>query len=190
LEKELSKFRGSNFLITFKYAKAWGTIPVVDATLDSMKQFGCFDYDYFINLTGQCYPLKPIDSIKKFLQGKKFAYIEEFKMPEGAPKGWGKRGGLDRIAYLHFRNPFFGVCSFLPNKLSRSSKKEARRFIKLPRMNKQLPYNLEPYGGSAYFCLAKKHIDFILEYLKNKPDLIAFLDMPLLLMNFSFTLLL
>jgi hypothetical protein len=171
---KLAKFKGSNFLITFRHEKAWGTFPVVDATIDSMKQFNNLDYNYFINLTGQCYPLKSVNSIKQFLDNKNFAYLEAFKIPGSAPKGWGKRGGLDRIENSYYRNPLFVGYTLLSNRLSRSTKKEVRRFIKLPRVNKRLPYNLEPYGGSAYFCLSKKHIDFILEYLKNKMDLLDF----------------
>ena len=41
-------------------------------------------------------------------------------------------------------------------------------------MKRTLPYNLEPYGGDTWFCLAKKHVDYILEFLDDKPDLCAF----------------
>ncbi len=55
-----------------------------------------------------------------------------------------------------------------------STNNETRRFFKIPRINRHLPYNLKPYGGSAYFCLAKRHVSYILRYIENKPDLIGF----------------
>jgi hypothetical protein len=171
---ELEKFKGSNFLVSFNYGKAWGTFQLVDAMLDSMQKFDCFEYDYLINLSGQCYPLKSVDSIKSFLHKKSLAYLEQFKMPTDAPKGWGKRGGLDRLEYSYYKNPFLILFEKVYNTISRSSKYDARGLIKIPRINRRIPHNLEPYGGSMWFCLTKKHVDFILEYLKDKPDLIAF----------------
>ncbi len=172
--KELSKYGGSNFVTTYNYGKAWGTFQLVDAMLQSMKKLDCFDYDYLINLSGQCYPLKSVDSIKDFLNKTSFAYMEQFKIPAGAPKGWGKRGGLDRVEYSYYKNPLLILTEVIFNKISKSSKYDARRLIKLPRINKQIPYNLEPYGGSMWFCLTKKHVDFILGFLENKSDLLDF----------------
>jgi hypothetical protein len=96
--------------------------------------------------------------------------MENFKLPSA---NW-KNGGLDRFEYSYFKNPFFILREILLNKISGSSKHKIRKFIKLPRINHQLPYKLEPYGGSAYFCLTKKHVDYILKYLKDKPKLITF----------------
>jgi|WetSurMetagenome_2_1015567.scaffolds.fasta_scaffold07195_4 hypothetical protein len=171
---ELSKFRGINFLVTFNSGKAWGTFQLVAAMLDSMQKFDSFEYDYLINLSGQCYPLKSVDSIKSFLHKKSFAYLEQFKLPIGAPKGWGKRGGLDRLEYSYYKNSLLILYEKVFNKISKSSKYDARGLIKIHRINKQIPYKLEPYGGSMWFCLTKKHVDFILEYIKEKADLLKF----------------
>lgn len=170
-EKEFKEFESDSFFTIFKYGRSWGRFSVVDAMLDSMREFACFDYDYFINLSGQCYPLKSIDSIKRSLHNKDFAYMETFKLPW---RGWGKRGGLDRVECAYYRNPFFILYDVLSNKMLGSSKYERRGFIRLPRINRQLPYNLVPYGGSAWFCLTKKHVDYVLEYLSGKPDLVDF----------------
>jgi hypothetical protein len=170
----LSQFKSKNFSITFRNGKGWGSFQLVDAMLNSMRKFHCLDYDYFINLSGQCYPLKSIDSIKKFFDNKSFAYIQQFKLPEGAPKGWGKRGGLNRLEYSYYKNPFLILLEMIIKKLSKSSKYDARRPVKIPRIHRRIPYNLEPYGGEMWFCLGKKHVDYILEYLKDKSDLVAF----------------
>ena len=54
--KEFKEFKSNNFRVAFEQKNAWGAFPVVQSTLDAMKKFFCFDYDYFINLSGQCYP--------------------------------------------------------------------------------------------------------------------------------------
>jgi len=171
--RELKEFESDNFFAIFRYERSWGQFQVVDATLDSMKRLARFDYNYFINLSGQCYPLKPIDSVKRFLDGKSYAYMATFKMPYPSL-------GLGRIRYSYYRNPFFSLCDIFLDKTFGKWKYETRRFVRhgyflrFPRINKQLPYNLEPYGGSAYFCLPKKHVDYILEFLREKPSVLDF----------------
>jgi hypothetical protein len=170
-KKELGQFEGENFFVIFRNANAWGTFPLVDAMLDSMRKFAFFDYDYYINLSGQCYPLKSTAFIKKFLQNKNSVFMESFKLPW---VGWGKHGGLDRIQYYYYRNPVFVLFRFLLNKISRSTTFDRLRFIRIPRINKQLPYNLQPYGGPMWFCLNKKCVDYILEYLKTREKMLVF----------------
>jgi hypothetical protein len=157
--------------VVYKYARAWGTYQLINVMLDAMKKAVCFDYNYFINLSGQCYPLKSIDSIKKALHGKNLAFMDFFKIPDAR---WGKQGGLERLNYSYYENPFSNLHNILLEKMLGSSKNDKKRVIKLPRINRRIPYNLEPYGGSMWFCLTKKHVDYILEYLKNKPALLDF----------------
>jgi hypothetical protein len=170
-KRELNQFEGENFFVSFKHRIGWGTFQLVDAMLDSMRKFALHNYDYYINLSGQCYPLKSTASIKKFLHNKNSIFIESFKLPWA---GWGKNGGLDRIKYSYYRNPIFVSYSFLLNKILRSAKLDMKRFIRIPRINSQLPYNLQPYGGSTWFCLIKKCVDYVLEYLKNHEKVLAF----------------
>ena len=51
----------------FKYANGWGSFKLVQATLDAMEHFREMPYDYFINLSGQCYPLRTVEHIKQRL---------------------------------------------------------------------------------------------------------------------------
>ena len=112
-KKELREFEGDNFFVTFEPGKSWGTFALVEATLSSMRKFACFDYDYFINLSGQCYPLKSIDSIKRFLQETGSAYMGYFKLPSSC---WDNNGGLGRFQYSYYKNPFFVQVLFCPIK--------------------------------------------------------------------------
>jgi len=160
-----------NIFLDFGYDKCWGTFKIVSATLDSMKRFARFDYDYFINLSGHCYPLKSTSEIKQFLRDKNSAYVEWFKLPIAF---MGPTGGLHRIKFSYYKHPVFEFRARALNWLSGYEKFENRRFLRLPKFQTHLPYELSPYIGSQWFCITKKHVNYILEYVRNKPKLIGF----------------
>jgi len=88
--------------------------------------------------------------------------------------------GVKRYRYSYYPLPFFGVFNFAL-KVTKLEKTSTGRmiygrnlFIRIPRINKQLPYGLQPYGDSAWFCLSKKHVDYVLSFIRGKPDLIRF----------------
>lgn len=74
-------FPKDNVVISFVYEDSYGTFELVDATLNAMKYFTDYDYQYFINLSGQDYPLKSVDAIKKILKEDKVSYIDYYTMP-------------------------------------------------------------------------------------------------------------
>jgi hypothetical protein len=155
------KYSGGNLILTSKYRIGGahvgrggylGSYAVVQATLAGMNWFRSYDYDHFIFLSGQCYPLKPLTKIKQELGKKNVAYMEYFKLPS---KVWeGENWGLDRINYYYIT---IGSVN-----------------IRLPRLNKTLPNNLEPYGGSLYFCLPKRFVDYALDYIADHPEIMRF----------------
>jgi hypothetical protein len=165
--KSLEEFKSDNFFVTQKYSKAWGMFELVQVTLNSMKYFASKNYDYFINLSGQCYPLWPVEEIHSFFSDKTYAYLNEFSLPDEAPSGWGKSGGLERFQNSYYKNPFFPIIKalFKINKLM---------FIKIPRFRRAIPGNLKPYGGSMWFCLHKNQVNYILDYVNRNPEIINF----------------
>jgi hypothetical protein len=46
--------------------------------------------------------------------------------------------------------------------------------LRIPRVNKKLPCNLKPYGGSAFFCLPKQQVNYVTEYLDENPSVKKF----------------
>lgn len=114
------------------------------------------DYDYFVHLSGQTYPLKSLRFIKQELTSGT-AYMHYFKLP--ATNYWiDEHGGLDRINYYYY---MFDYDKF-------------RKRIRIPRMSKTLPYGLEPYGGSHYFFLPKRVVEYVLDYSSTHPQVIKF----------------
>ena len=170
--REIAEIGAHNIIVRFNYGKSWGTFPVVSATLDAMRGLAKSDYDYFINLTGQCYPLKSNIAIKHFLHGRNTTFMEKFKLPY--PAIFGGNGGLDRIRFSYYKHPILDFRTKLLNSISGQERFENRRFIRLPKFSTVLPYGLEPYAGSMFFCFAKKHVDFVLAYLRDKPKIIKF----------------
>jgi hypothetical protein len=148
--------RTKNITIRSEFRIKWGSFDVPKATLNSMNYFEGSDYDYFINLTGECYPLQPISQIKGTFTDQDSGFMTFWKMPY---EGWYK-GGMDRI-----NNHFF----FLPQK-----KYPYVRKIGIPRLRRKLPFNLKPYGGWALFCLPKELVSYVLEFLEENPSVKSF----------------
>lgn len=144
----------ANLKIVSEYRCKWGSFETVYATLSAMKYFENFNYDYFINLSGDCYPIKPIHQIKQFFQGKNEGFMEFFKLPADV---W-QNGGLDRFRYKHY---FLCI-------LNRT------HIVRLKRLHWQLPCNLKPYGGSSWFCLPKKQVSYILSFVAKNVQILKF----------------
>ncbi len=144
----------SNFTTVFKYADGWGSFKLVQATLDAMRHFRETDYDYFINLSGQCYPLRPVEEIKQRLvaaRGKALMEHEPFPRPRWSDE----RGGFRRVDHFWFK-PF-----------------RTLNMWSLPRLGR-VPLGMQPYGGSQWFCLPKKHVERILDILDEHPEVVRF----------------
>lgn len=146
-EKKLLPNKCENILISSDYKASYATFNLVQATIDAMQHFSKYKYDYFINLSGQCYPLKHINQIKKELDQKNIAYMHYDTLPSDKLH----KTGLNRIHY-HW---------FLINKYS----------LLIPKIRKKLPYNLQPYWGWNWFCLPRYFIDYILQYIDEHPKL-------------------
>jgi hypothetical protein len=129
----------------------YGSFGMVDATLSAMRSYDDYNYDYFIELTGDSYSLKTPEVIKKELNEKNCAMIEFFELPY---KGW-YQGGLHRLS-----NRFY----FMPRR-----KYPFVWTIRFPRLNKELPCGFKPYGGRGNLCLQKRHVSYILEFVEKNP---------------------
>ena len=130
----------------FKYANGWGSFKLVQATLDAMGHFREMPYDYFINLSGQCYPLRPVEQIKQRLAAENSRSLMEYE-PFPRERWADERGGYRRVQRIFFR-PF----------------KHANVWS-VPRLRK-MPLGMRPYGGSQWFCLHKKHVEYVLSFLE------------------------
>jgi hypothetical protein len=172
----------SNVSLIFRSYNAWGTIDQVKTTIDAMGHFKNSNYSYFVNLTGQCYPIKSIRSIKETLSKNKCSYMEFKKMEFTKMLNDSKYEKdktiycppktefHDRFHYCYYPIPSWGPIQFLKELML--SRPDTNKFIKIPRLNKKLLTSFDLYIGSTWFCLHKDHVEYILDFIKNNPDYI------------------
>jgi len=145
-----------NIKIISEFICKWASFGIVDATLSAMKFSENLDYDYFINLTGECYPVKSRSQIQQTFEKNNMAFLTYWKLPYD---GW-YQGGLNRVNNMYFSIPKRGYPYV--------------RLFKIPRLRKRLPGNLQFYGGWSLFCLPKDIIRYLVSFTENNPKFKAF----------------
>ncbi len=139
-----------------RHRSQWGGFGHVRATLKGIDHIVETEvpFDYAVLLTGQDYPLRPPAEIARFLgaaEGR--SYMRHVGLPW---EPWGRRGGLDRIEDWH-------VITY------------RRLHVALP-LRRRLPGGLEPYGGSAYWCLSRSLVHFVHGFVSGNPDYVRFFE--------------
>lgn len=139
-----------------RHRSQWGGFGHVRATLKGIDHLVGDEvpFDYAVLLTGQDYPLRPPTEIAGLLgtSGGR-SYMRHVALPW---EPWGSRGGLDRIEDWH-------VITY------------RRLHLALP-LRRRLPGGLEPYGGSAYWCLSSTLVHFVHGFLSENPDYVRFFE--------------
>jgi hypothetical protein len=179
---ELKEFRKDNVFISFINKDSWGTFELVNATLNAMKYFANFEYQYFVNLSGQDYPLKDTYTIKNVLKKKNVSYIDYTSM--GSYKKYTLKQNREELPlttkyfirqeYLHYKVPFSMDIKKLMSNFKKVIRFDTPIFLKLPRLNRNILYDFEFFIGSQWFCLTKSHVNYILAFLKENPDFVKF----------------
>ena len=147
------------------YSVEWGDFSVCEATLHLLQEaHNRGFYDYYFLISGADYPIKNNDYIRKYLRqsmGKEFIGI---KMMPTSDKP------LYRFEKYHIPGMYrhiFG--SMLINNLNTIIRK-------LPYKRK-FPVeisSLQPYAGTAWWCLSGGCIDYIMTRLKKHPILFEY----------------
>ena len=139
-----------------RHRSQWGGFGHVRATLKGIDHVvgSGVPFDYAVLLTGQDYPLRPHAEIARFLgDAGERSFMRHILLPW---EQWGPRGGLDRIEDWH-------VITY------------RRLHLALP-LRRRLPGGLEPYGGSAYWCLSSTLVHFVHGFLSENPDYVRFFE--------------
>jgi hypothetical protein len=155
-EEMVSRCRDLDVAWLPRHRSHWGGFGHVRATLKGIDHFmgNGVPFDYAVLLTGQDYPLRSPAAIARFLgDAGGRSYMRHRRLPWPP---WGKRGGLDRIEDWH-------VITY------------RRLHLALP-LRRRLPYGLEPWGGSAYWCLSSRLVHFVHGYLREHPGYVPFFE--------------
>lgn len=159
----------------------------VQAALEGLRQayYSEKTFDYFVNLSGQDYPIKTKNQINEKLKSNPDAsYMWYLKLPheDRHPVKGAICQRMNRVEFWHFRYKNFYLR--LPDlklrkpTLAATVKNAPLWLISklfLPEKRK-LPENLVFYGGSAWWCLNRKHSAYILEFLQRNEKFSAFFD--------------
>jgi hypothetical protein len=156
-----------------RYDGRWGGLGIVDAALSGLAQSVADGCDFFVLLSGQDFPLRPMGEIVEFArEAGSRSYVENFGLP--APH-W-RFGGSDRTDFYTYDllgrretciprgqdASFLNWKGWILNQLLRM-----RTALKPPR---RFPPYVRPFGGSQWWNLSRVAADYILGFLDEHPD--------------------
>ncbi len=164
--KRIQDAFADEILVTFarRVKCGWGEWSLVQATLNAVNAANTAfpRATHFYMVSGDCMPIKSAEYIHDFLDGNDKDFIESFGYFDS---DWIKTGMREeRLIYRHFFN-------------ERNHKKlfyaalEAQKRLGLKRA---IPQDLEMMIGSQWWCLRRKTVQSILNFLKERKDVTRF----------------
>ncbi|CAN7424665.1 hypothetical protein LJR225_002753 [Phenylobacterium sp. LjRoot225] len=130
----------------------WAGHGHVAGSLEGLKWFLATDASHAVLLTVQCYPLTPQAAVRRRLA--ELGDRSQFRVRSFPIEEWGPSGGYERIdgRWFVFRG----------------------RIRRLALTRRRLPDQLHPHGGGSYWCLSRKHVEYVLDYLARHRRVAAF----------------
>ena len=151
-------------LVRRRLKVSWGGFNMVNATLNLMALASKNrEKAYFVLLSGQDFPLKPIIHIHDFLSANYGAqYVDHVKLPYIK---WAN-GGFDRLDYYWFIDQ---IGYYESSKLVQSQKEQGGK----------RPYfdDFPAYGGSQWWCLTNEGVDYVLKFIRHNPIIMEFFSL-------------
>lgn len=163
-KKALAKSKAQKVIFAKREKSNWGGLGCIKATLNCIEEaIKIKDVQYLYFLSGQDYPIKSNAYIDDFTnKNKDKIYIDYSMLPK---KDWAF-GGFDRVQHYHF--DIFK---------SRRTALVVHKIITLLRPilpKRKFPANLKPYGGEFYFSFPRYIAEYIIKFLKLRPDYLVF----------------
>lgn len=142
----------------------WGEWSLVQATLEAVKaaEAAFPRATHFYMLSGDCMAIKSAEYAHEFLDREDVDYIESFDFFES---DWIKTGMKEeRLTYRHFFN----------------ERKHKRLFYwsldlqKRLGLRRDIPPDLQMMIGSQWWCLRRRTIEWVLDFIDKRPDVVRF----------------
>lgn len=129
------------------------------ATLDGMRAALGGEADYISVISGQDYPIKPIEELRTHLNARAgTSFMNFWELPN--PRWSVPNGGLWRVEVRHYQ---LGRWRFrIPNRFT--------PFI--PK--RRLPLGLTPYAGADWWTLPRAAVQHIVEFVERHPEVTRF----------------
>lgn len=157
----------SNPNVTFAKKRikcGWGAWSLVQATLYAVEaaEKAFPRATHFYMLSGDCMPIKTAESAHEFLDNNDVDYVESFDYFES---DWIKTGMKEeRLIYRHFFNERTQKWRFY------ASFNLQKKF----NLAREVPADLQIMIGSQWWCLRRRTIEWILDFTRNRPDVMRF----------------
>ncbi len=143
----------------------WGNFGLVEATLNAMqavKDSGKY-FDRIILLSGQDYPIKSNEYINDFFKSSEHSvFMDHYTLPDF--KKWAN-GGAYRV-----NKYFFGLST--AEKYAAKTMNFLSTYIK--PMQRKLKTDMQHYYGSQWWVIDGYTLDYILNFVRTKPEYVAF----------------
>ncbi|MBU2963762.1 beta-1,6-N-acetylglucosaminyltransferase [Citreicella sp. C3M06] len=142
----------------------WGEWSLVQATLHALgAAIDAFPRaTHFYMLSGDCMAIKSAQYAHDFLDRREIDYIESF---DYFKSDWIKTGWREeRLIYRHWFN-------------ERTQKKRFYALFELQkklRLTREIPKDIEVMIGSQWWCLRRRTVEWILDFCKQRPDVMRF----------------
>ena len=142
----------------------WGEWSLIQATLHAIEAAATAfpRATHFYMLSGDCMAIKSAEYAHEVLDQRDVDYIESFDFSES---GWIKTGMVeDRLVYRHIFN-------------ERKHKKLFYTSYHLQKrlgLTRKIPADIQIQIGSQWWCLRRRTIEWILEFTKNRRDVMRF----------------
>jgi hypothetical protein len=142
----------------------WGEWSLVEATLEAVKAaVAAFPKaSHFYMLSGDCMPIKSARHVHEYLDREDVDFIESFDF---FASDWIKIGlKEERLIYRHWFNERTSKTLFY------ASMKWQERL----HLQREVPSDIAMQIGSQWWCLRRRTIEWLLDFTKNRPDVMRF----------------
>lgn len=147
------------FFVNNRVKVYWGSFSIVQATLNGFQAILASGkgYGYINLLSGQDYPLQPVETIHDFFDkhpGK--AFMEYYTVTDV----WTE--AIPRITQYHLADYTF------------TGRYAVEKMMNKVLPQRKMPYGLTAVGRSQWFSIAPAFAQYILEYIKTNPRIVRF----------------
>jgi hypothetical protein len=165
--------RVDDVVLVRRHRVSWAAISVVDAALEGLAAGAADGCDYFVLISGQDFPLRPMPEIVDFLADNvTTSFLEHWPVGQSVHRF----GGRDRTDFYSYSilgrrlmcvprgedTDFLGSKGRLVN--------EALRVRGVFKPRRQFPAYLSPFAGSMWWNISRQAADHVLGFVAQHPD--------------------
>jgi hypothetical protein len=172
----LADVRAENVVLLPRFPSIWGGIEVVDATLAGMARALADGCDYVVLLSGQDFPLWPVDRIRAFFAERPGrSYVASFPLPD--PR-WRYDGRLRTDFYTFTVRGRRETC--IPRGVPARFSFKGRLLNTLLRARaaflpeRRFPACAAPFGGSQWWNLSRAAATRVVDFVHAFPEYRAY----------------